>query len=85
MNKTPVLLHDHDEYLSEATFLTGLDIYSKLIPALCHRHDSWWSTSGGAAATATPLKRQSTGSTAAATLVGGQGIGGTPPPIKRQA
>ncbi|XP_073973329.1 aminoacylase-1-like isoform X2 [Rhodnius prolixus] len=40
MNKTPVLLHDHDEYLSEATFLTGLDIYSKLIPALCHRHDS---------------------------------------------
>nr|BAN21243.1 aminoacylase, putative [Riptortus pedestris] len=34
MNKTPVLLHDHDEYLSESTFLTGLEIYTKLIPAL---------------------------------------------------
>ncbi|XP_014294167.1 aminoacylase-1 [Halyomorpha halys] len=34
MNKTPVLLHDHDEFLSESTFLTGLDIYTKLIPAL---------------------------------------------------
>lgn len=34
MNKTPVLLHDHDEFLSESTFLTGLEIYTKLIPAL---------------------------------------------------
>ncbi|XP_014256863.1 aminoacylase-1-like [Cimex lectularius] len=36
MNKTPVLLHDHDEFLSESTFLTGLDIYTKLIPALAN-------------------------------------------------
>ncbi|BES99886.1 N-acyl-aliphatic-L-amino acid amidohydrolase [Nesidiocoris tenuis] len=36
MNKTPVLLHDHDEFLSESTFLTGLDIYVKLIPALAN-------------------------------------------------
>lgn len=36
MNKTPVLLHDHDEYLSETTFLTGIDIYVKLIPAVAN-------------------------------------------------
>uniref|UniRef100_A0A0A9X578 N-acyl-aliphatic-L-amino acid amidohydrolase n=1 Tax=Lygus hesperus TaxID=30085 RepID=A0A0A9X578_LYGHE len=36
MNETPVLLHDHDEFLSESTFLTGLDIYVKLIPAMAN-------------------------------------------------
>lgn len=34
MNNTPVLLHDHDEYLNETVFLRGIDIYCKLIPAL---------------------------------------------------
>lgn len=31
MNNTPVLLHDHDEYLNEAVFLRGVDIYETLL------------------------------------------------------
>ncbi|XP_024602175.1 aminoacylase-1 [Neophocaena asiaeorientalis asiaeorientalis] len=34
MNHTPVLLHDHDERLHEAMFLRGIDIYTRLLPAL---------------------------------------------------
>jgi aminoacylase len=34
MNKTPVLLHDHDEFLNEEVFLKGIDIYCQIIPAL---------------------------------------------------
>lgn len=34
MNRTPVLLHDHDERLHEAVFLRGVDIYTQLLPAL---------------------------------------------------
>uniref|UniRef100_A0A673T9R0 N-acyl-aliphatic-L-amino acid amidohydrolase n=1 Tax=Suricata suricatta TaxID=37032 RepID=A0A673T9R0_SURSU len=34
MNCTPVLLHDHDERLHEAVFLRGIDIYTRLLPAL---------------------------------------------------
>nr|XP_035131591.2 aminoacylase-1 isoform X1 [Callithrix jacchus] len=34
MNRTPVLLHDHDERLHEAVFLRGVDIYTHLLPAL---------------------------------------------------
>lgn len=31
MNKTPVLLHDHDEYLTAETYLKGVDIYRVII------------------------------------------------------
>ena len=34
MNHTPVLLHDHDERLHEAVFLHGINIYTRLLPAL---------------------------------------------------
>ncbi|XP_062971324.1 aminoacylase-1 isoform X2 [Cynocephalus volans] len=34
MNHTPVLLHDHNERLHEAVFLRGVDIYTRLLPAL---------------------------------------------------
>ncbi|NXJ32114.1 ACY1 protein, partial [Ciconia maguari] len=34
MNRTPVLLHDHNEFLNEQVFLQGIDIYSRLLPAL---------------------------------------------------
>uniref|UniRef100_A0A8C5L6Q3 N-acyl-aliphatic-L-amino acid amidohydrolase n=1 Tax=Jaculus jaculus TaxID=51337 RepID=A0A8C5L6Q3_JACJA len=34
MNRTPVLLHDHNERLHEAVFLRGIDIYTRLLPAL---------------------------------------------------
>lgn len=34
MNRTPILLHDHDERLHEAVFLRGIDIYTRLLPAL---------------------------------------------------
>lgn len=34
MNRTPVLLHDHDERLHEDVFLRGIDIYARLLPAL---------------------------------------------------
>lgn len=34
MNRTPILLHDHDERLHEGVFLRGVDIYTRLLPAL---------------------------------------------------
>uniref|UniRef100_A0A3P8UJE9 N-acyl-aliphatic-L-amino acid amidohydrolase n=1 Tax=Cynoglossus semilaevis TaxID=244447 RepID=A0A3P8UJE9_CYNSE len=34
MNRTPILLHDHNEYLNEQGFLKGIGIYQRLIPAL---------------------------------------------------
>lgn len=34
MNNTPILLHDHNEFLSEKVFLKGIDIYCKIISAL---------------------------------------------------
>jgi aminoacylase len=33
---TPVLLHDHNEFVNEATFLKGIDIYACLIPAIAN-------------------------------------------------
>lgn len=34
MNLTPILLHDHNEYLNEQVFLLGIQVYERLIPAL---------------------------------------------------
>lgn len=34
MNNTPILLHDHDEFLNEKTFLDGIDIYYNIIKSL---------------------------------------------------
>jgi aminoacylase len=34
MINTPILLHDHNEYLSKDVFLHGIDIYVKLIQNL---------------------------------------------------
>lgn len=34
MNNTPVLLHDHDEFIKADIYLKGIEIYKKLIPAL---------------------------------------------------
>ncbi|XP_038666770.1 aminoacylase-1-like isoform X1 [Scyliorhinus canicula] len=34
MNQTPILLHDHNEFLNERVFLNGIEIYASLIPAL---------------------------------------------------
>lgn len=36
MNKTPILLHDHNEYLNEKIFLRGIEIYTSIIPALAN-------------------------------------------------
>ncbi|XP_037028851.1 aminoacylase-1-like isoform X1 [Bradysia coprophila] len=36
MNNTPVLLHDHDEFISADTYLKGIDIYEKLIPSVAN-------------------------------------------------
>nr|XP_027221553.1 aminoacylase-1-like [Penaeus vannamei] len=36
MNNTPILLHDHNEYLNEEVFLRGVDIYAEVIPALAN-------------------------------------------------
>ncbi|XP_041982810.1 aminoacylase-1A-like [Aricia agestis] len=36
MNNTPVLLHDHDEFLHAHVYLRGIDIYTKLIPAVAN-------------------------------------------------
>lgn len=37
MTNTPILLHEHDEYLHRDVFLQGIDIYSQLIPALANQ------------------------------------------------
>ncbi|XP_041447275.1 aminoacylase 1, gene 1 S homeolog isoform X1 [Xenopus laevis] len=34
MNNTPILLHDHNEYLNEDVFLRGIQIYTKIIASL---------------------------------------------------
>jgi len=34
MNHTPVLLHDHNEYLNENTFLKGIDFFTELVRQL---------------------------------------------------
>jgi len=34
MNKTKTLLHDHNEFLNEKTFIRGLDIYYNIIKGL---------------------------------------------------
>lgn len=34
MNNTPILLHDHDEFLNEKVFLHGIEIYCELLTAL---------------------------------------------------
>ncbi|KAF6037141.1 hypothetical protein EB796_004549 [Bugula neritina] len=31
MNRTPILLHDHNEYLNEKIFLDGVQIYKTII------------------------------------------------------
>ena len=39
MNNTPILLHDHDEFLNEKVFLRGIQIYKKIIPAIANVQD----------------------------------------------
>uniref|UniRef100_A0A914R4E7 Uncharacterized protein n=1 Tax=Parascaris equorum TaxID=6256 RepID=A0A914R4E7_PAREQ len=34
MNKTPTLLHDHNEYIEESVFLRGVQLYEKIIARL---------------------------------------------------
>lgn len=36
MNNTPVLLHDHDEYLQADVFLKGIEIYKSVISAVAN-------------------------------------------------
>ncbi|PIO64211.1 hypothetical protein TELCIR_14170, partial [Teladorsagia circumcincta] len=41
MINTPSLLHDHNEYLNEAVFLRGVEIYETLIDNLASVEDVW--------------------------------------------
>nr|XP_053644641.1 aminoacylase-1B-like isoform X1 [Cherax quadricarinatus] len=36
MNRTPILLHDHNEFLNEKVFLRGIEIYKTIISALAN-------------------------------------------------
>lgn len=36
MNKTPVLLHDHDEFIQADVYLRGIEIYEKIITNLAN-------------------------------------------------
>eukprot|EP01132_Coremiostelium_polycephalum_P005174 gene5174-6442_t len=36
INNTPILLHDHNEFLNEKTFLRGIEIYCNIIPNLAN-------------------------------------------------
>jgi len=35
---TPILLHDHNEFLNERTFLRGVQLYTKIIDRLLELH-----------------------------------------------
>ncbi|XP_076265532.1 aminoacylase-1-like isoform X1 [Rhynchophorus ferrugineus] len=39
INNTPVLLHDHDEYLNKGVFLHGIEIYEKILKAVANFDD----------------------------------------------
>lgn len=34
MRNTPILLHDHNEYIDQGVFLDGIQVYERLIAAL---------------------------------------------------
>lgn len=36
MNNTPVLLHDHDEFLDADVYLKGIEIYEKILEKICN-------------------------------------------------
>jgi aminoacylase len=36
MNNTPVLLHDHDEFLHADVYLKGIEIYEKILERVCN-------------------------------------------------
>ncbi|XP_074109751.1 aminoacylase-1 [Cotesia typhae] len=36
MNNTPILLHDHNEYLNKDVFLRGIEIYMDIIPSVAN-------------------------------------------------
>jgi aminoacylase len=36
MRNTPILLHDHDEFIPIDVFLEGIDVYEKIIPVLAN-------------------------------------------------
>lgn len=36
INNTPILLHDHDEFLEESVFLKGITIYEAIIASLAN-------------------------------------------------
>lgn len=36
MNNTPILLHDHDEFLKADVYLKGIDIYEKILSNICN-------------------------------------------------
>lgn len=41
MNNTPILLHDHNEFLNEKVFLRGIEIYCQLITAVGNVQPFW--------------------------------------------
>jgi acetylornithine deacetylase/succinyl-diaminopimelate desuccinylase-like protein len=36
MINTPILLHDHNEFLNERVFMEGVRLYTKIIPRLAN-------------------------------------------------
>ncbi len=40
MSNTPILLHEHNEYLSIKEFKKGIDVYTSLIPKLANHQDA---------------------------------------------
>jgi len=39
INNTPILLHDHNEFLNEKNFLKGIEIYEHIIVALANNRN----------------------------------------------
>lgn len=58
MRRLPILLHDHDEYISVAAFEEGIAIYEKMIPVLADTPGGV-AFDGAAAAAARPAREPS--------------------------
>ena len=42
MPNTPVLLHDHNEFLNEEIFLRGIDVFVDIIESVSNVDFVWW-------------------------------------------
>ena len=62
MPKTPVLLHDHNEFLHEDVFLKGIDVFEEVVQRMANV--DWLKESGGP-----PVEKKTLGKKGQKTLI----------------